>query len=61
MQLDLIEDVHTSMICASKFDNFMFYRDFDELTRKYTLALYDLYKKTIISQLEMEFDHKFFF
>ncbi len=44
------------MICASKFDNYMFYRDYDELTKKHTLALYDLYKKTIISQLDMDFD-----
>ena len=35
------------MICASKFDNFMFYMDYDELSKKYSLALYDLYKKTI--------------
>ena len=39
----------------------MYYRDYDELSKKYTLSLYDLYKKTIISQLDMEFDHEFFF
>ena len=61
MQLDLIEDVYTQMICSSKFDNYMYYRDYDELSKKYTLSLYDLYKKTIISQLDMEFDHEFFF
>ena len=49
MELDYIEDVDTQMLCASKFDTYMFYRDFDDETKKYKLTLYDIYKKTIIS------------
>lgn len=39
----------------------MFYMNQDKSSKKYSLSLYDLYKKTVISQLEMEFDHEFFF
>ena len=49
------------MICASKFDNFIFYRDYDQETTKYKLTVYDMYKKILVSCLDLEFDKEFFF
>jgi len=45
MESEYLEDVNTSMLCASKWDNFIFFRDHDEETNKFKLTIYDLYKK----------------